>query len=84
MTYGYTHAAAGSSSVQGNPYSPGSGHFAGFEWAKAKGITDESEAGGQSSFREGCLAYIAQQKQTDNGADGEPVDDSTLDGSEIS
>jgi len=35
-----------------------SGHDAGFEWAKEKGITDSSECGGKSqSFIEGCEAY---------------------------
>lgn len=35
-----------------------SGHIAGYEWAKRKGITDPSQCGGKSrSFYEGCVAY---------------------------
>ena len=35
-----------------------SGHRAGYEWAKRKGITDPSQCSGNSrSFYEGCVAY---------------------------
>ena len=38
-----------------NPYSPGSGHYAGFEWAERN---DPGACGGNStSFIEGCEAY---------------------------
>ena len=42
-----------------NPYSPGSGHYAGFEWAQRN---DVSSCGGNStSFIEGCDEYLRQQ-----------------------
>lgn len=42
----------------GNPYSPGSGHYAGYEWAESK---DVSSCGGNSqSFIEGCEEYLRQ------------------------
>ncbi|HPD74384.1 MAG TPA: hypothetical protein PLX95_03875 [bacterium] len=35
-----------------------SGHNAGWEWAREKGITDPSDCGGKSeSFIEGCRSY---------------------------
>jgi hypothetical protein len=38
------------------------GHAAGREWAIQRGVTDESECGGNSwSFREGCAAYAREQ-----------------------
>ena len=41
-----------------NPYSPGSGHYAGYEWAEQK---DPGSCGGNStSFIEGCEAYQEQ------------------------
>lgn len=41
-----------------NPYSSGSGHYAGFEWAERK---DVSSCGGNSrSFIEGCEDYVEQ------------------------
>ena len=42
-----------------NPYSPGSGHYAGFEWAERN---DPASCGGNSnSFIEGCEEYQRQQ-----------------------
>ncbi|MFH1533340.1 MAG: hypothetical protein ABID64_00195 [Nitrospirota bacterium] len=42
----------------GNPYSSGTGHYAGYEWAKDKEISDPDNCGGNSqSFIEGCRAY---------------------------
>lgn len=39
-----------------------SGHEAGYEWAEEKGITDESDCGGNSnSFIEGCHSYVEEQ-----------------------
>lgn len=41
-----------------NPYSDGSGHYAGFEWAKNKSV---SSCGGKSnSFIGGCEEYLSQ------------------------
>jgi len=41
-----------------NPYSPGSGHYAGYEWAEQN---DPGSCGGNStSFIEGCEAYQEQ------------------------
>ena len=41
-----------------NPYSPGSGHYAGFEWAEQH---EPAVCGGNSSsFIEGCQAYQEQ------------------------
>lgn len=43
-----------------NPYSYGSGHYAGFEWAESK---DVSSCGGNSqSFIEGCEEYLIQSE----------------------
>ncbi|MCD4812312.1 hypothetical protein K8S19_01255 [bacterium] len=43
-----------------NPYSEGSGHYAGFEWAKENG----GECDGNSdSFNEGCEVYYKQLKE---------------------
>lgn len=41
-----------------NPYSYGSGHYAGFEWAEKKGAT--SCGGNSTSFIEGCEEYVSQ------------------------
>lgn len=47
-----------------NPYSPGTGHHAGFEWAERN---DASSCGGNStSFIEGCEAYVTQQAAHDD------------------
>lgn len=44
----------------GNPYSSGSGHYAGYEWAERKG---GSSCGGNSqSFVEGCEEYLRQTR----------------------
>ena len=41
-----------------NPYSPGSGHYAGYEWAEQN---EPSVCGGNStSFIEGCQVYQQQ------------------------
>lgn len=43
-----------------NPYSPGSGHYAGFEWASEREV---SSCGGNSdSFIEGCEDYLRQEQ----------------------
>ena len=43
-----------------NPYVQGSGHYAGFEWAKKKSV---SICGGKSnSFIENCEEYLRQAK----------------------
>ena len=41
----------------GNPYSRGTGHYAGFEWAERTG---GSCGGNSSSFIEGCEEYYRQ------------------------
>lgn len=41
-----------------NPYSPGSGHYAGFEWAENNSVS--SCGGNSTSFVEGCEEYIRQ------------------------
>lgn len=46
-----------------NPYSPGTGHYAGFEWADRKNV---SSCGGKStSFIKGCEEYLAQKAKCD-------------------
>ncbi len=41
-----------------NPYSPGTGHYAGYEWAENN---DAGSCGGDSqSFSEGCEEYLRQ------------------------
>lgn len=50
-----------------NPYSSGSGHYAGFEWAERK---DVSSCGGNSqSFVEGCEEYLSQTEDYTNCLD---------------
>lgn len=47
-----------------NPYSPGSGHYAGFEWGERTGRT----CGGKSaSFIEGCEEYQRRQAAYEDG-----------------
>lgn len=46
-----------------NPYSPGSGHYAGFEWGERTGRTC---GGNSASFIEGCEEYQRQQEEYDN------------------
>ncbi len=41
----------------GNPYSPGTGHYAGYEWAESTG---GSCTGNSVSFNEGCEEYYRQ------------------------
>ncbi len=52
-----TSAATKSCSIS-NPYSSGSGHYAGFEWAERKGVT--SCGGNNSSFIGGCEEFLSQ------------------------
>jgi hypothetical protein len=42
-----------------NPYSAGSGHYAGYEWAEEKGAGTCS--GSSQSFNEGCEEYEQQE-----------------------
>jgi hypothetical protein len=50
-----------------------SGHEAGYDWAQQRGITDESDCGGNSnSFIEGCRAYA---EQNDTSASDEESSD---------
>lgn len=44
----------------GNPYSPGTGHYAGYEWAEETG---GSCMGKSESFNEGCEEYYRQINQ---------------------
>lgn len=46
---------------EGNPYSEGSGHYAGFEWAERKGV--DGCGGNSQSFIEGCEEYLRQTGQ---------------------
>lgn len=41
-----------------NPYSQGTGHYAGFEWAERRSA--KSCGGNSNSFIEGCEEYLAQ------------------------
>lgn len=41
----------------GNPYSPGTGHYAGYEWAERTGGYCD---GNSQSFNEGCETYHDQ------------------------
>ena len=43
-----------------NPYSIGSGHSAGYEWAQENNVT--SCGGNSNSFIEGCEEYLSQQE----------------------
>lgn len=45
-----------------NPYSTGSGHYAGFEW----GENGNSCGGNSDSFIEGCEEYLIQLEDYDN------------------
>jgi hypothetical protein len=55
-----------------------SGHAAGYRWAEAHSITDESECphrGGASSFYEGCLVYVEDPNRgADEDDDGDDID----------
>ncbi len=44
----------------GNPYSDGSGHFAGYEWAERTGGDCD---GNSQSFNEGCEEYFRQTSE---------------------
>lgn len=44
----------------GNPYSPGTGHYAGYEWAERTG---GACSGKSQSFNEGCEEYYRQINQ---------------------
>ena len=44
----------------GNPYSSGSGHFAGYEWAERTG---GDCSGNSASFNEGCEEYYRQTEK---------------------
>jgi len=46
-----------------NPYSEGSGHYAGYEWAQENG-TDCN--GNSESFNEGCEEYARQEADYDS------------------
>jgi len=50
-----------------------SGHEAGYDWAEANDIDDESDCTGNSqSFIEGCMAYV--EENAENGDDSGDVD----------
>jgi hypothetical protein len=44
-----------------NPYSEGTGHYAGFDWAQEKGVT--TCGGNSDSFIEGCEVYLRQVQE---------------------
>jgi hypothetical protein len=58
-----------------------SGHKAGYEWAEAKGITDEAQcedilvrAPNRTSFYEGCKAYVEDPSRgADEDDDGDEI-----------
>jgi hypothetical protein len=51
-----------------NPYSPGTGHYAGYEWAEEHG----GNCNGRSqSFNEGCEDYEEQEAQYEECKKGE-------------
>src|SRR6516165_5175220 len=58
-----------------------SGHKAGYEWAEAKGITDEDQcedilttAPNRTSFYEGCMAYVEDPSRgADEDDDGDEI-----------
>ena len=60
-----------------------SGHKAGYEWAEAKGITDEEQcedilvtAPNRTSFYEGCMAYVEDPSRgADEDDDGNDIQD---------
>lgn len=56
-----------------------SGHKSGFAWAEKKGIRlAERCTGGSQSFREGCLAFVAEkaeQAETDAGDIHRPLEE---------
>ena len=47
-----------------NPYSSGTGHYAGFEWAEDRGVS--SCGGNSASFIEGCEEYLSQEEVFEN------------------
>lgn len=41
-----------------------SGHRAGYEWARDKGLSERAQCGGKSrSFIEGCYSWVAEQEE---------------------
>jgi hypothetical protein len=50
---------AASCTEPSNPYSEGTGHYAGYEWAEKNGSGDCN--GSSQSFNQGCEEYEAQQ-----------------------
>jgi hypothetical protein len=44
----------------GNPYTEGTGHYAGYEWAESTGGDCD---GNSNSFNEGCEEYYRQLEQ---------------------
>lgn len=46
--------------AMGNPYSEGTGHYAGYEWAERTGGDCN---GNSNSFNEGCEAYYEQSER---------------------
>lgn len=48
------------SGYTGNPYSEGTGHYAGYEWAERTGGSCD---GNSQSFNEGCEEYYRQIEQ---------------------
>lgn len=60
----YEYGSDYSSYEPENPYNEGSGHFAGYEWAKENGV--DSCGGNSNSFIEGCEEYLAQQEEYEN------------------
>lgn len=57
------HAEAKACVEPQNPYSSGTGHYAGFEWAEQH--SGASCNGSSSSFNEGCEEYEQQEAEFD-------------------
>jgi hypothetical protein len=51
--------AAGGCTEPENPYSAGTGHYAGYEWAEKHGSGDCNSS--STSFNEGCEEYESQE-----------------------
>lgn len=55
-----------------------SGHEAGYDWAQRRGVTDESDCGGNSnSFIEGCRAYAEENDTSASDENSDQIDGQT-------
>lgn len=76
--------ASSAQTFQGYPCTADcSGHEAGYDWAQASGVTDESGCGGNSnSFIEGCKAFVEENinSKVDDGANEDEQGSESEDG----